>query len=46
MKKNYDNIIFTALRDTKAYDSFFNNYNNFSLVLNFLTPKERDSHCS
>ena len=46
MNKNYDNIISTALRDPKAYDSYFNKYNRFSLILNFLTPKERDLHCS
>ena len=26
MKKKYDMIISTALRDTKAYDSYFNNF--------------------
>ena len=39
-------IISTALRETKAYDSYFNNFNHFSLIFNFLTPKERDLHCS
>ena len=43
MNQRYDNITSSALRDTKAYDFYFNNH--FSLTLNFLTPKERDFHC-
>ena len=35
----------TALRDTKAYDSYFSKFNHFSLTFNLLTPKERDLHC-
>ena len=42
----YDHIIYTTLRDTKAYDSFFSKFNHFSLTFNFLTPKERDLLCS
>ena len=44
--KKYDIIVSTALRDNKAYDSYFNKFNHFSLTFNFLTPKERDLHCS
>ena len=44
--KKYDLIISAALRDTKAYDSYFSKFNHFSLTVNFLTPKERDLHCS
>ena len=46
MNKKNNHIISTALRDTKAYDSYFSNFNQFSLIFNFLTPKERDVHCS
>ena len=46
MNKNYDNIVCTALRDTKAYDSNFNKFNHFLLTFLFLTPKECDLHCS
>ena len=44
--KKYDNIISTALTETKAYDSYFTKFNHFSLTFNFLTPKERDLHRS
>ena len=46
MDKKYDNIISTALCGTKAYDSYYNKFNHLSLTFNFLTPKERDLHCS
>ena len=46
MNKKYDYTISTALRDTKAYDFYFSRFNNFSLIFIFLTPKERDLHCS
>ena len=46
MNKKYDHIISTALRNTKAYDSYFSIFNHFSLTFNFLTPKERDLNCS
>ena len=46
MNKKCDNIKYTALRDTKAYDSCFNKFNHFSLTINFLIPKERELHCS
>ena len=43
MNKKFDEIISTALR---AFYSYFNNFNLFSLNFNFLTPKERNLHCS
>ena len=46
MNKKYDHIIFIAIRETKAYEPYFNEFNNFSLTFNFLTPKECDLHCS
>ena len=46
MNKKYDHIIFTEVRETKAYEPYFNEFNNFSRTFNFLTPKECDLHCS
>ena len=46
LKKKYDNVISSALRNIHAYDSYFNKFNHFSLTFHFLTPKERDLHCS
>ena len=46
MDKKYDRVISAALPDIQAYDSFFNKLENFSLSIHFLTPKERDLHCS
>ena len=46
LDKKYDNVISTALRDIHAYESYFNKFNHFSLTFHFLTPKERDLHCS
>ena len=45
-QKKYDKVISVALRNTNAYESYFNNINHFSLTFHFLTPKERDLHCS
>ena len=38
MNKKYNNRDSTALKDTKAYDLYFNNFNHFSLTFQFLTP--------
>ena len=46
MNKNYDHIISTAFRDTKAYDPYFKKINQFSLNFKFLAPKQRDLYCS
>ena len=46
MNKKFDNVILVAICNTQAYDSYFNKINHFSLTFQFLTPKERDLHCS
>ena len=46
LDKKHDHVISAALRDIQAYDSYFNKFNKFALTFNFLTPKERDLHCS
>ena len=46
LNKKNDNVISAALRDIHAYDLYFNKFNHFSLTFHFLTPKERDLHCS
>ena len=46
MNKKFDHIFFTELRDTKTSDPYFNKFNHFSLNFIFLSPKERDLHCS
>ena len=46
MNKKFDHVISAALCVTKAYDPYFKKCNHFSLTVNFLTPKERDLHCS
>ena len=46
LNKKYDNFISAALRNIHAYDSYFNKFNHFLLTFHFLTPKERDLHCS
>ena len=44
--KNHDHIISEALSDIQAYESFHEKFQTFSLTFHFLTPKERDLHCS
>ena len=44
-KKHY-HIISEALIDIQAYESFYDKFETFSLTFHFLTPKERDVHCS
>ena len=45
LDKKKDHVISTALRDIRAYDSYFNHkFNHFSLTFRFLTPKERHLH--
>ena len=46
LNKKYANVISAALREIHAYDSNFNKVNHFSLTFHFLTPKERDLHCT
>ena len=44
--KKPDHIISEALIDIQAYESFYDKFETFSLTFHFLTPKERDLHCS
>ena len=44
--KKHDHIISEALIDTQAYQSFQDKFNLFTLTFHFLTPQERDLHCS
>ena len=44
--KKSNKFIASALINTKAYESYFNKCNPFALTFHFLTPKERDLHCS
>ena len=45
MYKKYDNIISTALKNNKAYDSYFNIIQSL-FAFHFFTTKQRDLHCS
>ena len=44
--KKHDLIFSEALSDIQAYESFHEKFQTFSLTFLFLTPKERDLHCS
>ena len=44
--KRHDQIISGALINTHAYQSFLEKFDLFSLTFHFLTPQERDLHCS
>ena len=44
-KKLY-HIIDTTLAKNKAYELFFSEFDHFSPTFSFLTPKERNIHCS
>ena len=46
LDKKYDKVISAALRNTNAYESYFNKFNFFSLIFPFFTPTERNLHCS
>ena len=46
MKKKHDHIISESLIDIQAYESFYDNFQTFSLTFHFLTPKEQYLHCS
>ena len=41
-----NHIISEALIDTQAYQRFQDKFNFFTLTFHFLTPQERDMHCS
>ena len=44
--KKLDHIISEALSDIQAYESFYDKFQLFSLTFHFLSPQERDLHCS
>ena len=44
--KKHDHIISEALVDIQAYVSFYDNFHLFSQTFHFLSPQERDLHCS
>ena len=44
--KKHDHIILEALVDIQAYESFYDKFQLFSLTFHFLSPQERDLHCS
>ena len=46
LDKKHDHIISEALIDIQAYESFYAKFETISLTFHFLTPKERDLHCS
>ena len=46
LDKKHDHIISEASSDIQAYESFHEKFQTFSLTFHFLTPKERDLHCS
>ena len=46
LDKKHDHIFSEALSDIQAYESFYEKFQTFSLTFPFVTPKERDLHCS
>ena len=46
LDKKHDHIISEALSDIQEYESLHEKFQTFSLTFHFLTPKERDLHCS
>ena len=46
LDKKHDHIISEALIDNQAYEPFYDEFETFSLTFHFLTPKDRDLHCS
>ena len=44
--KKHDHIISEALVDIQAYEIFYDKFQLFSLTFQFLSPEERDLHCS
>ena len=44
--RKHDHIISEALVDIQAYESFYDKFQLFSLTFHFLSPQERDLHCS
>ena len=46
LDKKHDHIISEAPIDIQDYESFHDKFQTFSLAFHFLTPNERDVHCS
>ena len=44
--RKHDHIISEALVDIQAYESFYGKFQLFSQTFHFLSPQERDLHCS
>ena len=44
--RKHDHIISESLVDIQAYESFYDKFQLFSLTFQFLSPQERDLHCS
>ena len=44
--RKHDHIISEALVDIQAYESFYDKFQFFPLTFHFLSPQERDLHCS
>ena len=44
--KKHDHIIFEALADIQASETFYDKFQLFSLTFLFFSPEERDLHCS
>ena len=42
----HDHIISEALVDIQAYESFYDKFQLFSLTFHFISPQERNLHCS
>ena len=42
----HDHFISEALSSIKAYKTFYDKFQPFSLIFHFLSPKKRDLHCS
>ena len=44
--RKHDQIISESLVDIQAYESFYDKFQLFSLTFHFLSPQERNLHCS
>ena len=44
--RKHDHIISKSLVDIQAYESFYDKFQLFLLTFHFLSPRERDLHCS
>ena len=44
--RKHDHISSESLVDIQAYESFYDTFQLFSLTFHFLSPQERDLHCS